>query len=482
MLFFSDNIASGQDLDRCYSKSIDQKSDYPDENLTKFLGSKQNNLHLDKGQLDLNTDSPVNPKHEAANPANAAGTHIDTAEFKPPNRNSKVSDTKNKAVIDSNETPTLELSLKRLRGVKEAGKTVQDDRNVLRRSNSSAFSRYRINKDVFSILRIENLNSLVSLFRIHLPVSVLLSALLSFRYNAASNVNKVSSGNVRSVSPHDTGLDIMKRGSVCNVQSHSNGNQPNQGSNVGSNNIDMGSTTNNTFTKSAVLKNKPAVTSTVKCLQPPSTFQPMKGDTLSASQQIASEKAGDVAGTAMMAQLMGSHQELQVQHLTQHYDQHPHLVHNMQMQPQLQHQPQQLQSDHEDSSLKKMAAAAPHCGSSNVFGGPIEGNACNYSVNGSVSGSNHGSNHGSNGQNGSSTAVNAGGANIESDNAIAGKSGSGDASGSGSGSGSGGRVDQNKFAHREAALTKFRQKRKDRCFRKKVTDKAFSSLLYQDNF
>lgn len=111
-----------------------------------------------------------------------------------------------------------------------------------------------------------------------------------------------------------------------------------------------------------------------------------------------------------------------------------------------------------------MAEAVPQCGSSNMLGGFVEGNAGNYSINGSASGSNHGSN----GQNGSSTAVNAGGMNVESDNGIAGKSGSGGASGSGSGSGN--RIDKNKFADREAAVTKYRQKKTERCFRKKVTD------------
>ncbi|GAB2300536.1 Two-component response regulator-like [Dionaea muscipula] len=42
----------------------------------------------------------------------------------------------------SKELPFIEQSLKRPRGVQEVGKPVQDDRNVLRRSQSSAFSRY----------------------------------------------------------------------------------------------------------------------------------------------------------------------------------------------------------------------------------------------------------------------------------------------------------------------------------------------------
>lgn len=84
----------------------------------------------------------------------------------------------------------------------------------------------------------------------------------------------------------------------------------------------------------------------------------------------------------------------------------------------------------------------------------------NYSINGSVSGSNHGSN----GQNGSCTAATNGATNVESDNGTGGKSGADGASGSGHGSG----IEQNRSAQREAALTKFRQKRKERCYEKKV--------------
>ena len=64
--------------------------------------------------------------------------------------------------------------------------------------------------------------------------------------------------------------------------------------------------------------------------------------------------------------------------------------------------------------------------------------------------------------------------NMESKNGAGGKSGSGDASGNGSGRGSGNvqnsgsKVDHSKLAQRETALTKFRQKRKERCFKRKV--------------
>ncbi|KAJ9184211.1 hypothetical protein P3X46_003959 [Hevea brasiliensis] len=428
---------TGKDPEKVVPANLHLQLEYQVENPIKLVGMKQKNMlergsgklkvQIDKGQLHLNSESPSSKlKYETVSltgfTRNTIDPHMDSTEYEPSNRHSKISDTKNKASNDAKDTPPLELSLKRLRGVKDVGTAVLEDRNVVRRSDSSAFSRY----------------------------------------NTASNSIKAPGANIKSDSPHDSSLDVTKKGSVCDMQSRSNGDRPNQCLNVGSNNIDMGSTTNHTFTKSVALKNKSAVSSTMKYLHPPSSFQPMKGDPPCASRQISSEKADEIAGTAMLTQPGGTIQELQIQHLTSHYDHHHHLLHNMQSQQ------QRLPSDHDDLSLKKMAAAVPHCGSSNLLGGPVEGNGGNYSINGSASGSNHGSNHGSNRQNGSSTAVNAGGTNVENDNGIAGKTESGNGSGSGSGSGNGNQVDQNKFSQREAALTKFRRKRKDRCFRKKV--------------
>ncbi|XP_059305707.1 two-component response regulator-like APRR7 [Lycium ferocissimum] len=102
----------------------------------------------------------------------------------------------------------------------------------------------------------------------------------------------------------------------------------------------------------------------------------------------------------------------------------------------------------------------PHFASSNIRAGSCEGNPEFQSLNRSASGNNHGCNV----QNGSSKAVNAGGANGNSDTELAGTSRSG---GDASGSGSGNTMDPFKLV-RAAALTKFRQKRKERCFEKKV--------------
>ena len=124
--------------------------------------------------------------------------------------------------------------------------------------------------------------------------------------------------------------------------------------------------------------------------------------------------------------------------------------------------PQQELDNQDDLSLKNIAAAAPQCGSSNLISASLEGNSGSHSLNGSASGSNHGSN----GQNGSTATLNTTETNMESDNGVAGKGGVNGTIGFTSRSG----IDPDRFTLREAALNKFRQKRKERCFEKKVTE------------
>lgn len=95
---------------------------------------------------------------------------------------------------------------------------------------------------------------------------------------------------------------------------------------------------------------------------------------------------------------------------------------------------------------KDVAAEAPQCGPSDELGALIEGNVGNHSLHRSDSWSNDSSNE----QNMSSSPINSRGS----------KEGTSSPIGVGSKSG----VEQ-----REVALNKFRQKRKERCFEKKVT-------------
>ncbi|GMI96474.1 pseudo-response regulator 7 [Hibiscus trionum] len=433
-----DNVALRKDLGVNKPRDLDLLLECPVEVPIRTVGTKQINLlemssskfneQIDKRQLDLNSEGlPSKQKSEAANQTGITSMTIDLkkeiAEYEASNRHSKISDGNDKTINGSKELPSIELGLKRFRVVKDAGTVVRDERNVLRHSDSSAFSRY----------------------------------------NTAANANKVPVVNTGSSSALDNNLELTRKGSVCHNCSHLVNDLRNQSSNVGSNNIDMGSTNNNASAKAEVVKNKSAVSSTVRSSHPSAVFQPMKNDLLSASQKVVLDKGDDATTTAGPAQSRRTSQELQMLHHSNHFDQHRHLTHGMQQQP----------PEHDDLSLKKLAADAPHCGSSNMLGRLVEGNAGNYSINGSASGSNHGSN----GPNGSSNAVNTVRMNMESDNRIAGKSGSGDVSGSGSGSGS--KADQSKSAHREAALTKFRQKRKERCFQKKVRYQSRKRLAEQ---
>ncbi|KAK8330297.1 hypothetical protein V6Z12_A11G386200 [Gossypium hirsutum] len=428
------NVAMGKGLDIRMAGSVDLQREHPVEVPIKIIGAKQINLlemsfnklnePIDKRQLDLNTKSlsgELNSEaaHQTGITSKTNDLKKESTEYEASNRISKISDGNDKTTDDSKEVlPSAELGFKRLRGAEDTEAMLRDERNVLRRSNSSAFSRY----------------------------------------NTASNANKVSVVNTGSSSARDSKLELTRKGSVCDVQSPLVNDLPNQCSNVGSNNIDMASTTDNAFAKPAVLKNKSASSSAFRSGHPSSAFQPMKNDLLNAARKPILDKADGITTKAGLKQPRLTHQELDMQDCPQH----------------------QQATDHDTLSLKKMAADAPHCGSSNVLGGPVpvEGNAGNYSVNGS----NSGSNHSSNGPHGSSTIADTVGTNIESDNGIAGKSGSGgsgDASGAGSGSGSGSNVDQSKSARREAALTKFRQKRKDRCFRKEVRYQSRKRLAQQ---
>lgn len=126
--------------------------------------------------------------------------------------------------------------------------------------------------------------------------------------------------------------------------------------------------------------------------------------------------------------------------------------------------------DEQQQSVITPGSGAPRCGSANVVAGGVDGVSGssngygstgngNGSMNGSASGSNTGVNNGQSGL---------GVAPMANDN-----SGNNGASGNdpamdGASGGNGVCTEQMRFARREAALNKFRQKRKERCFEKKV--------------
>ncbi|KAB2028465.1 hypothetical protein ES319_D05G101200v1 [Gossypium barbadense] len=268
---------------------------------------------------------------------------------------SDVPQLKDGACHGSEEKLSFELTLKRWQGASDGRNAANDGHNVLRHSDSSAFSKYSI----------------------------------------ASSAKQALTGNVGSCSPLDHSSVTKKTEIMCTFPSHSNGILLNQSS-VGSNNKnDMTTTAKFVGPKPKALVDKSGSISTFKCLHS-SSFQPMHGCCICSSQEVSPETVGH------------------------------------------------------DTSLKIMAITDKQCRSSS-------------SVNGSASGSKYGSN----GHNGSETGLRAEHAVTEDSN--------GTASGRRGGSG----ADEDRVAQRAAALTKFRQKRKERCFEKKVRYQSRKKLAEQ---
>ncbi|KAK4377569.1 hypothetical protein RND71_003865 [Anisodus tanguticus] len=375
----------------------------------KLVGAEHKTLL----EIDSNTSSLKMDKHQASLDGNFPSTeyHDVFAETLHPRTNSR---RLNKAVqvLEINNTSigeSKELSLKRLRVPKEPGKTSQDDRSVLRRSDLSAFSRY----------------------------------------NSSSNPTSTPTGINLGSSLINNGQEVAKKELVCDIPTHTNEKFLHPSSSGTGNIIDKRSTTNMFYEEPLPSRDKVEATSTINGLQSSSAFKPAKIDFRISPQQVSQVKLKpcNMQATDSLAP-QGSHTDILVQHPHQHH--HHHHFHDLD---------QDCTSTHVDFSLKNLTVGGPSCASSNTQTRPCEGNPEYYSLNRSASGSNRGSNV----QDGSCTAINAGGTYGESDNALAGKNGSGNASGSGCGN----TIDPSKLA-RAAALTKLRQKKKDRCFKKKA--------------
>ncbi|XP_074588219.1 two-component response regulator-like PRR37 isoform X2 [Curcuma longa] len=379
---------------------------------------------------------------------------------------SKIPECQEKTTDNPSDLPNLELSLKRLRSRGECGSSATlDDRNVLRRSEQSAFSRYH--------------------------------------KSAASNQAPTGCGG--SCSPPDNSSEAMRAESIYNMISSSNVDPLKQGSNGSSNNNDMGTTTRNnsiynvtTCLNSAPLKpgsagssNKYATGSSMNAFAQPEANKKETASTLafnciqttavplpkqiqtSTNQQIVHEKTEEPPAAGVTRQARGIERQVQVQHHHHHHHHHHLHVHSMSQQKQQQQQQQQQQPPDLDDLPPKMASPAPQCWLSNAFVGPVEGNSSKYSV----MGSNSAIYQPCNGYNGNSTTANPAMLNILVANHITETSrpGGGNASCSGSGSG----VVQIRIAQREAALKKFREKRTERNFIKKVRYQSRKILAEQ---
>ncbi|KAJ4836592.1 hypothetical protein Tsubulata_043494 [Turnera subulata] len=350
--------------------------------------------------------------------ANSINPHVESKTSEACN-SPDISQVKDREHCNSGELPSLELTLKWLRGVGDGGNVANDDRNVIRHSDLSAFSKY----------------------------------------NTAS-VNQGPAEKVGSCSPLANSYLNVKTEMTHNIPFQLSSPLLNQQSNGSSNKNDIASTAKNAIPKLEALNDKPESSSAFKSCHT-SAFQPVQNGQTCSPQQVITGKVENV-GVNGGSHFKGPIQYIQVQH---HHHHHNHYHHHAEKQ----HQSQP--DDYDCLSLKNMAAAAPQCGSSNMVGGTTEGNTGNCSMNGSASGSNHGSN----GQNGSSNNLNTAQKNTESDNKAAANGGSDGIGGIITGDG----VDEDRIAQREAALSKFRQKRKERCFEKRVRYQSRKKLAEQ---
>ncbi|KAJ1297660.1 hypothetical protein BS78_01G393800 [Paspalum vaginatum] len=300
------------------------------------------------------------------------------------------------------EVAPHELGSKRLK-TNGATTEIHDERNILKRSDLSAFTRYHT--------------------------------------SVASNQGVARFGG--SSSPQDNSSEAVKTDSTGKMKSNSDAAPIKQGSNGSSNNNDMGSSTKNVVAKPSGNRDKVTSPSAAKSSQHTSAFHPMQHQTTQANL-VGKDKASEGISSAVK---VAHHTEVPQSFMQHHHHVHYYLHVMTQQQPSI------------DRGLSDA-----QCGSSNVFDPAVEGQAANYSVNGGVSGGHNGCSA----QNGTSTAPNIARPNMESVNGTVSNNVAGGGNGSGSGSGSGNDVYQNRFPQREAAVNKFRLKRKDRNFGKKV--------------
>ncbi|XP_068316175.1 two-component response regulator-like PRR73 [Pyrus communis] len=372
------------------------------------MDSKNDDEQTDKGQPELNNEKPNRElRNQAVDLMGGIGNsttfpQMQCIMFDVPNGVFKLPEIKAKAIHDSKEIPSLELSLMTQRDVQDA-RCSGHDQNVLRHSNNSAFSRYKF----------------------------------------STNSKQTPSGSIGSYYPLGNSSGGANAKSFQNCQSKSYGTPLYQRSNGCSNNNDTGSTTNKFFANEEISEDNAGPRS----IDTSCVFQPDHNRIMSYNQPIKQGQADAAVHNTTLSQEWGMNQHLQV--LQQH-----HHMHNMRLD---QHQ-QML--NHDGLSLKNLAAAAPQCGSSNVQGAPMEPNVGSNSLHGCALERNNSIN----GQSGGSSAINSRGTYMESDKHIAGEGGTISATEGGSKT----EIDQNRLAQREAALHKFRQKRKDRCFEKKV--------------
>ena len=133
---------SNQQLKDPIEKVLTNTADNDGEKIPE-IKPKQDGGHLEKRQQDLNSEEHDTELRNQGNDlkgsiTNSTNPQMESLVLDGPNGLS--SNQKNEVIYETKEVPSFELSLRRLRDIGDA-RTSSHDRNVLRHSDLSAFSR-----------------------------------------------------------------------------------------------------------------------------------------------------------------------------------------------------------------------------------------------------------------------------------------------------------------------------------------------------
>ncbi|KAF1899643.1 hypothetical protein Lal_00019773 [Lupinus albus] len=483
-----DNAAMGKDL--AIGISLNLQMEHPLELSSKpidiFKMSDVDGKQLDKGHSNLyKKGQPEYDIEKTRTQEDQAMNAVDVADSSSRQAGSRDLNSsygffgfsQTKASCNFKQYPSLELTLKSLEDVRDAKNDTGDACNVLRHSDLSAFSRYNTassanqswhnDKTAYLDLEVMGSNLGNSFFACEGKTAFVYPPQIPLTNAATSDQRRVFStkpqtlakpyvicssyqtqtGNLGRCSPLDNSSMALNTDTAYDFPSHSNGTPPNQQSNGSNNMNDIASTNTYLSTKPETFDQDPEPVRGVGFFNS-SALQTLQNSSISPSQKkiyVQEESAETIKG-----QVRCSEQVLQVKHnyfKIHHYNRIAHKA-----------TPDQ-RSDPNDPLLKSLTTAAKQCVSSNALGGPSESNSADFGMNGNAVETDHDGNR----QDGSTNTLAIRAINVKNGNVTAGI-GVGGINGRNIGNG----VDEGRIALREAALTKFRQKRKERCFDKKV--------------
>lgn len=149
-----DNDVMGKDLEIGVPRKVNIHTEEPKKKILTAGNATDKESEIDckrsEDPLELNQSEPESEKTRCKSQNKAvdllgsfainADAQMESIDFNSPDGLSKAPNVKDKTPYDNKEMPSLELSLKRMRDAQDIEKSAHD-RNILRHSNLSAFSK-----------------------------------------------------------------------------------------------------------------------------------------------------------------------------------------------------------------------------------------------------------------------------------------------------------------------------------------------------